>query len=135
MCWGSTLGKGPTRQETTHSQPAVSHSTLGTGHTYLAALHTCLALLFPIHPQTTHTILVPLLRRFIHDWVYSGVFRDVYGEFMIQVNHEYLSFRGKYPRLLGCACQVLDPMTRTEYIVCISKWTWSPGSQHPSVLT
>lgn len=32
--------------------------------------------------------------RFIHDWVYSGVFRDVYGEFMIQVNHEYLGFRG-----------------------------------------
>lgn len=33
--------------------------------------------------------------RFIHDWVYSGVFRDVYGEFMIQVNHEYLGFRGR----------------------------------------
>ncbi|XP_066110902.1 gamma-tubulin complex component 6 [Saccopteryx bilineata] len=33
--------------------------------------------------------------RFIHDWVYSGVFRDVYGEFMIQVNHEYLGFRDK----------------------------------------
>ena len=34
--------------------------------------------------------------RFIHDWVYSGVFRDVYGEFMIQVNHEYLGFRGRW---------------------------------------
>lgn len=33
--------------------------------------------------------------RFIHDWVYSGVFRDVYGEFMIQVNEDYLGFRGK----------------------------------------
>lgn len=32
--------------------------------------------------------------RFIHDWVYSGVFRDVYGEFMIQVNEDYLGFRG-----------------------------------------
>lgn len=29
------------------------------------------------------------------DWVYSGVFRDVYGEFMIQVNEEYLGFRGE----------------------------------------
>lgn len=35
------------------------------------------------------------LRRFVSDWVYSGVFRDVYGEFMIQVNEEYLSFRGE----------------------------------------
>ncbi|XP_054997226.1 gamma-tubulin complex component 6 isoform X2 [Sorex araneus] len=33
--------------------------------------------------------------RFIHDWVYSGVFRDTYGEFMIQVNHDYLGFRDK----------------------------------------
>ncbi|MBN3305948.1 GCP6 protein, partial [Amia calva] len=33
--------------------------------------------------------------RFIYDWVYSGVFRDVYGEFMIQVNEEYLSCRDK----------------------------------------
>ncbi|XP_054426422.1 gamma-tubulin complex component 6 [Pteronotus mesoamericanus] len=33
--------------------------------------------------------------RFIHDWVYSGVFRDAYGEFMIQVNHEYLGCRDK----------------------------------------
>lgn len=39
--------------------------------------------------------------RFIHDWVYSGVFRDVYGEFMIQVNHEYLGFRGRWGLLLG----------------------------------
>lgn len=34
--------------------------------------------------------------RFIYDWVYSGVFRDVYGEFMIQVNEDYLCFRDKY---------------------------------------
>ncbi|XP_037539663.1 gamma-tubulin complex component 6 [Nematolebias whitei] len=33
--------------------------------------------------------------RFVSDWVYSGVFRDVYGEFMIKVNEEYLSFRDK----------------------------------------
>uniref|UniRef100_A0A674N535 Gamma-tubulin complex component 6 n=1 Tax=Takifugu rubripes TaxID=31033 RepID=A0A674N535_TAKRU len=34
--------------------------------------------------------------RFMSDWVYSGVFRDVYGEFMIQVNEEYLGFRDKH---------------------------------------
>ena len=33
--------------------------------------------------------------RFVSDWVYSGVFRDVYGEFMIQVNEDCLSFRGE----------------------------------------
>lgn len=33
--------------------------------------------------------------RFVSDWVYNGVFRDVYGEFMIQVNEDYLSFRGE----------------------------------------
>lgn len=39
--------------------------------------------------------------RFIHDWVYSGLFRDTYGEFMIQVNHEYLGFRGRRLRVAG----------------------------------
>ncbi|XP_061772713.1 gamma-tubulin complex component 6 [Nerophis ophidion] len=34
--------------------------------------------------------------RFVSDWVYSGVFRDVYKEFMIQVNEEHLSIRDKH---------------------------------------
>ncbi|XP_061891480.1 gamma-tubulin complex component 6-like isoform X1 [Entelurus aequoreus] len=34
--------------------------------------------------------------RFVSDWVYSGVFRDVYREFMIQVNEEHLSVRDKH---------------------------------------
>uniref|UniRef100_A0A8C8A507 Gamma-tubulin complex component 6 n=1 Tax=Oryzias sinensis TaxID=183150 RepID=A0A8C8A507_9TELE len=34
--------------------------------------------------------------RFVSDWVYNGLFRDVYGEFMIQVNEEYLNFRDKH---------------------------------------
>ncbi|XP_048863547.1 gamma-tubulin complex component 6 isoform X2 [Brienomyrus brachyistius] len=49
-----------------------------------------------------YPILLSLLKsscepytRFVSDWVYSGVFRDVYGEFMIQVNEDYLSFRDK----------------------------------------
>ena len=49
----------------------------------------------PAHP------CVPRVFRFIHDWVYSGVFRDVYGEFMIQVNPEYLGFRGRWGLLPG----------------------------------
>ncbi|KAK7891650.1 hypothetical protein WMY93_023613 [Mugilogobius chulae] len=47
-----------------------------------------------------YPVLLSLLKRscapytrFVSDWVYSGVFRDVYGEFMIQVNEEYLGFR------------------------------------------
>uniref|UniRef100_A0A672ZDT2 Gamma-tubulin complex component 6 n=1 Tax=Sphaeramia orbicularis TaxID=375764 RepID=A0A672ZDT2_9TELE len=50
-----------------------------------------------------YPVLLSLLKRscepytrFVSDWVYSGVFRDVYGEFMIQVNEEYLSFRDKH---------------------------------------
>ncbi|XP_045893556.1 gamma-tubulin complex component 6 [Micropterus dolomieu] len=39
--------------------------------------------------------------RFVSDWVYNGVFRDVYGEFMIQVNEDYLSFRDKHFWLQG----------------------------------
>ncbi|KAI4886263.1 hypothetical protein NFI96_016349 [Prochilodus magdalenae] len=34
--------------------------------------------------------------RFVSDWVYSGFFRDVYKEFMIQVNEDYLSYRDKH---------------------------------------
>ncbi|KAL0968033.1 hypothetical protein UPYG_G00261390 [Umbra pygmaea] len=39
--------------------------------------------------------------RFVSDWVYSGVFRDVYGEFMIQVNEDYLTSRDKHFWLQG----------------------------------
>lgn len=38
------------------------------------------------------------------DWVYSGVFRDVYREFMIQVNEEYLGCRGENTCTLVHAC-------------------------------
>lgn len=33
--------------------------------------------------------------RFVSDWVYSKVVRDVNREFMIEVNEDYLSFRGQ----------------------------------------
>lgn len=65
---------------------SISKQPLTVGHTDLPS---CLSLAY----LTTGTLIT--CGRFIHDWVYSGVFRDIYGEFMIQVNHEYLSFRGR----------------------------------------
>lgn len=55
----------------------------------------------PCYTMSTHPWHPDAHGRFIHDWVYSGVFRDVYGEFMIQVNHEYLGFRGRWPQAAG----------------------------------
>lgn len=34
-----------------------------------------------------------VLIRFVKEWVYYGVFNDIYGEFMIIVNDDYLRFR------------------------------------------
>lgn len=34
--------------------------------------------------------------RFVSDWVYGGIFRDVYKEFMIEVNEDYLTYRGEH---------------------------------------
>ncbi|XP_029473252.1 gamma-tubulin complex component 6 [Rhinatrema bivittatum] len=49
-----------------------------------------------------YAVLLSLLKtscepytRFVYDWVYSGFFKDAYGEFMIQVNEDYLHFRDK----------------------------------------
>ncbi|XP_039522007.1 gamma-tubulin complex component 6 isoform X2 [Pimephales promelas] len=49
-----------------------------------------------------HPVLLSLLKsscepytRFVSDWVYGGVFRDVYKEFMIEVNEDYLTHRDK----------------------------------------
>lgn len=49
----------------------------------------------PFSPAGAKCVCFFFLNRFMSDWVYSGVFRDVYGEFMIQVNEEYLGFRGE----------------------------------------
>ncbi|XP_051045553.1 gamma-tubulin complex component 6 isoform X2 [Phodopus roborovskii] len=62
---------------------------------YQEALDNCSNEHYPVLLSLLKTSCEPYTR-FIHDWVYSGVFRDVYGEFMIQVNHEYLSFRDKF---------------------------------------
>nr|XP_025737675.1 gamma-tubulin complex component 6-like isoform X1 [Callorhinus ursinus]XP_025737677.1 gamma-tubulin complex component 6-like isoform X1 [Callorhinus ursinus]XP_025737678.1 gamma-tubulin complex component 6-like isoform X1 [Callorhinus ursinus] len=62
---------------------------------YQEALDNCSNENYPVLLSLLKTSCEPYTR-FIHDWVYSGVFRDVYGEFMIQVNHEYLGFRDKF---------------------------------------
>uniref|UniRef100_A0A8C6E4E4 Gamma-tubulin complex component 6 n=1 Tax=Moschus moschiferus TaxID=68415 RepID=A0A8C6E4E4_MOSMO len=62
---------------------------------YQEALDNCSNEHYPVLLSLLQTSCEPYTR-FIHDWVYSGVFRDVYGEFMIQVNHEYLGFRDRF---------------------------------------
>ncbi|XP_039092213.1 gamma-tubulin complex component 6 isoform X2 [Hyaena hyaena] len=62
---------------------------------YQEALDNCSNEHYPVLLSLLQTSCEPYTR-FIHDWVYSGVFRDVYGEFMIQVNQEYLGFRDKF---------------------------------------
>lgn len=61
---------------------------------YQEALDNCSNEHYPVLLSLLKTSCEPYTR-FIYDWVYSGVFRDVYGEFMIQVNHDYLGFRDK----------------------------------------
>ncbi|KAL4226032.1 Gamma-tubulin complex component 6 [Mactra antiquata] len=34
--------------------------------------------------------------QYVQDWVYHGIFKDIYGEFMIQVNEDYLQFKDKH---------------------------------------
>ncbi|CAI5785319.1 gamma-tubulin complex component 6 [Podarcis lilfordi] len=62
---------------------------------YQEALNNCSNEHYPVLLSLLKTSCEPYTR-FIHDWVYSGVFRDVYGEFMIQVNEDYLGFRDKH---------------------------------------
>uniref|UniRef100_A0A8C3XM53 Gamma-tubulin complex component 6 n=1 Tax=Chelydra serpentina TaxID=8475 RepID=A0A8C3XM53_CHESE len=62
---------------------------------YKEALDNCSNEHYPVLLSLLKTSCEPYTR-FIYDWVYSGVFRDVYGEFMIQVNEDYLSFRDKH---------------------------------------
>ncbi|XP_067420446.1 gamma-tubulin complex component 6 isoform X2 [Emydura macquarii macquarii] len=62
---------------------------------YKEALNNCSNEHYPVLLSLLKTSCEPYTR-FIYDWVYSGVFRDVYGEFMIQVNEDYLGFRDKH---------------------------------------
>ncbi|XP_060932819.1 gamma-tubulin complex component 6 [Limanda limanda] len=61
---------------------------------YNEAQHNCSNENYPVLLSLLKSCCEPYTR-FVYDWVYSGVFRDVHGEFMIQVNEEYLSSRDK----------------------------------------
>nr|XP_061813108.1 gamma-tubulin complex component 6-like [Nerophis lumbriciformis] len=64
-------------------------------HLYNEAQNNCSNENYPVLLSLLKSSCEPYTR-FVSDWVYSGVFRDVYGEFMIQVNEEYLSYRDKH---------------------------------------
>ncbi|XP_029811569.1 gamma-tubulin complex component 6 isoform X3 [Suricata suricatta] len=59
---------------------------------YQEALDNCSNEHYPVLLSLLQTSCEPYTR-FVHDWVYSGVSRDAHGEFMIQVNQEYLGLR------------------------------------------
>ncbi|XP_077425106.1 gamma-tubulin complex component 6 [Vanacampus margaritifer] len=64
-------------------------------HLYNEAQNNCSNENYPVLLSLLKSSCEPYTR-FVSDWVYSGVFRDVYGEFMIQVNEDYLGCRDKH---------------------------------------
>ncbi|XP_069483954.1 gamma-tubulin complex component 6 [Ambystoma mexicanum] len=76
-----------------------SNTTFPTGvkllsYLYKEALESSSNEYYPVLLSLLKTCCEPYTR-FVYDWVYSGVFRDVYGEFMIQVNEDFLRYRDK----------------------------------------
>ena len=41
-----------------------------------------------------------ILRRFVQTWVFKGICNDMFGEFMIEMDEQYLAYRGNYEKLL-----------------------------------
>ncbi|XP_067915266.1 gamma-tubulin complex component 6 isoform X2 [Heterodontus francisci] len=62
---------------------------------YQEALNNCSNEHYPVLLSLLKSSCEPYTR-FVYDWVYSGICRDAYGEFMIQVNEDYLNFRDKH---------------------------------------
>uniref|UniRef100_UPI00398E9E39 gamma-tubulin complex component 6 n=1 Tax=Pristiophorus japonicus TaxID=55135 RepID=UPI00398E9E39 len=62
---------------------------------YKEALNNCSNEHYPVLLSLLKNSCEPYTR-FVYDWVYSGICRDAYGEFMIQVNEDYLNFRDKH---------------------------------------
>ncbi|XP_048410223.1 gamma-tubulin complex component 6 isoform X2 [Stegostoma tigrinum] len=62
---------------------------------YKEALNNCSNEHYPVLLSLLKSSCEPYTR-FVYDWVYSGICRDAYGEFMIQVNDDYLNFRDKH---------------------------------------
>ncbi|XP_054632231.1 gamma-tubulin complex component 6 isoform X2 [Dunckerocampus dactyliophorus] len=64
-------------------------------HLYNEAQNNCSNENYPVLLSLLKSSCEPYTR-FVSDWVYSGVFRDVYREFMIQVNEEFLGVRDNH---------------------------------------
>ncbi|XP_067861030.1 gamma-tubulin complex component 6 isoform X2 [Heptranchias perlo] len=62
---------------------------------YKEALNNCSNEHYPVLLSLLKSSCEPYTR-FVYDWVYSGICRDAYGEFMMQVNEDYLNFRDKH---------------------------------------
>ena len=41
-----------------------------------------------------------ILRRFVQSWVFKGICNDMFGEFMIEMDEQYLAYRGNYKNIL-----------------------------------
>uniref|UniRef100_A0A8C7ZZA9 Gamma-tubulin complex component 6 n=2 Tax=Oryzias sinensis TaxID=183150 RepID=A0A8C7ZZA9_9TELE len=77
------------------SFPVVSSLLFLLSYLYNEAQNNCSNENYPVLLSLLKSSCAPYTR-FVSDWVYNGLFRDVYGEFMIQVNEEYLNFRDKH---------------------------------------
>ncbi|XP_043944728.1 gamma-tubulin complex component 6 [Protopterus annectens] len=62
---------------------------------YKEALNNCSNEHYPVLLSLLRSSCEPYTR-FIYEWVFNGVIRDNYQEFMIQVNEDFLNFRDKH---------------------------------------
>ncbi|KAG7263081.1 hypothetical protein CRUP_021014 [Coryphaenoides rupestris] len=76
-------------------------------------------LVFQFYKTLRRPSSVRSVPRFVSDWVYNGVLRDVYGEFMIQINEEYLGYRAALCRYKAM---------RIAYLEVKDKHFWQRGS-------
>uniref|UniRef100_A0A8C5MGH1 Gamma-tubulin complex component 6 n=1 Tax=Leptobrachium leishanense TaxID=445787 RepID=A0A8C5MGH1_9ANUR len=90
LCCIGTLGPGGNRGNNTSFPTGVKLLS----YLYKEALEHSSNENYPVLLSLLKTSCEPYTR-FIYDWVYSGVFRDVCREFMIQVNEDFLGFRDR----------------------------------------
>ncbi|KAM4749592.1 gamma-tubulin complex component 6 isoform 2-T2 [Rhinophrynus dorsalis] len=90
LCCIGTLGPGASRGSSASFPTGVKLLS----YLYKEALENSSNENYPVLLSLLKTSCEPYTR-FIYDWVYSGVLRDVCREFMIQVNEDFLGFRDK----------------------------------------
>ncbi|KAM8972083.1 gamma-tubulin complex component 6 [Pelodytes ibericus] len=91
LCCIGTLGTGANRG----SSPSFPTGVKLLSYLYKEALENSSNENYPVLLSLLKSSCEPYTR-FIYDWVYSGVFRDICGEFMIQVNQDFLGFRDRH---------------------------------------